>query len=211
MKPDAKLILIPVIGLGITLVSSLAMAAPPQPEDDKRKRLTSKPPTRSSGGGSSPPPKSGGIDMLEPEMLRKYLLLEQTLANKYGMKLLRGRTRASIAEGRKNYENGVSSIKSGISWHTLGRAIDVYPYDPKTGKPDMMGRNQALFRKLHQEWFKLGGYGLAYLPYPNGPIRRLKGKKGAYWDGGHLEWHGPFKSLAVAYAAEKNKIPAAYA
>lgn len=210
MKADAKLILIPAIGLGITLISAVAMASPSQPEDDDKKRSRGKAPMRGSGG-ASPPPRANPLDVLEPEMYRKYLQLEQVLASKYGMKLLRGRTRASIAEGRKNYEAGVSSIKSGISWHTLGRAIDVYPYDPATGKPDMMGKRQDLFRKIHQEWFKLGGFGLAYSPYPNGPIRRLRGKKGAYWDGGHLEYHGPYKSLAVAYAAEKSKIPAAYA
>lgn len=206
-----KLILIGAGVVGVSLISAAAFAGPSTPPGRKLPTPPSrKPGGGGGGGGGGPKDNARDISALEPEMYRKYLELERRLAAK-GIKLLRGRTRASQAEGRKNFAEGKSSIASGISWHLLGRAIDVYPFDPKTGKPDMAGKNKELYRLLHREWYALGGHGLAFLPYPNGPVRYLKGQKGKYWDGGHLEFHGPYKSLAQAYAAEKKLIPSAYA
>ena len=62
-------------------------------------------------------------------------------------------------------------------------------------------RGPDLFRVMHQVWSSLGGQGLAYSPYPDGPNRLITGAKGRIWDGGHLEWHGPYTSAAEAYKA----------
>lgn len=141
---------------------------------------------------------------LEAETLRRYLLLKQVLAEKYGIQLHTGSTRRTEAEQQANVEKGVSSTT--VSWHLVGRAVDAYPIDPATGQPDLQGRRQDLFRTMHVEWAKLGGHGLAYAPYPSGPIRRLVNKQGkSYWDGGHLEYHGPFATAAAAYQAERSR------
>lgn len=140
---------------------------------------------------------------LEPETLARYLQLKQILAG-MGIQLFTGSTRRSEAEQQANVEKGVSSTS--ISWHLVGRAVDAYPIDPATGKPDLNGRRGDLFRIMHQQWARLGGRGLAYLPYPNGPVRQLTNNQGRrYWDGGHLEFHGPFATAAAAYNAERGR------
>jgi hypothetical protein len=145
--------------------------------------------------------------LLEPETRALYNQLEGILLAKYGIKLRRGRTRGT-QEGEKALATaGKSALTSGISWHLLGRAIDVYPIDPATGQPDMMAKNINLYRALHNEWHALGGMGLAFLPYPNGPIRKLKTPDGrVFYDLGHLEYHGNYPNLLTAYQAEKHLL-----
>jgi hypothetical protein len=73
----------------------------------------------------------------------------------------------------------------------------------------MMAKNIGLYRALHREWAKLGGVGLAFFPYPEGPIRKMRipGPGGrTFVDLGHIEWHGPYPNLASAYNAEKAQL-----
>jgi hypothetical protein len=93
-----------------------------------------------------------------------------------------------------------------ISWHFSGRALDVTLTNPITGKrldTPTTAEIEAYYRPMHQKWAELGGQGLAFGPYPDGPVRRIKTTKGTVWDGGHLEFHGPYATAALAYAASR--------
>lgn len=141
--------------------------------------------------------------MLEAETLRRYLQLKQVLKEKYGIDLHTGSTRRSAEQQAANVEKGVSAAS--ISWHMSGRGVDAYPIDPATGQPDLKARRPDLFRIMHREWAKLGGFGLAYSPYPEGPNRLITTTKGKIWDGGHLEFHGPYTTAAAAYNADRGR------
>ena len=96
--------------------------------------------------------------------------------------------------------DGKSDVK--VGWHQLARAVDIYSYDPVAHEIDLNGRNEDFYRALHEEAYELGLWGLAYRPYPSGPKHFLS--SGA-WDGGHVEFHGPYATLAEAISAEGEK------
>lgn len=141
--------------------------------------------------------------MLEAETLRRYLELKGVLRSKYGIELHTGSTRRSPEQQQGLVAGGQSGAS--ISWHMTGRAVDAYPIDPATKQPDLKARRPDLFRIMHREWAKLGGQGLAYSPYPEGPNRLITTVKGKIWDGGHLEYHGRFATAAAAYQAERGR------
>ena len=79
---------------------------------------------------------------------------------------------------------GVSATQK--SWHLVGRAVDLYPYDPLTGRPDLAGHNTEAFRTMHAEASRVGFRGLAF--NTDGSKRYINTSKGKVWDGGHLEY-----------------------
>jgi hypothetical protein len=109
-----------------------------------------------------------------------------------------GSTARSVSEQASILASGRTTTPG--SWHLVGRAADVYPIDPKTGKPDYAGRRVDLYRIMVEEAEKLGLRSLAF--NPDGSKRTLVGKKGPFWDGGHLEYRGPFATVAQAAKAE---------
>jgi hypothetical protein len=137
--------------------------------------------------------------LLESETRKRYLRLKAIMAAK-GIKLYTGSTKRTRGQQAALVAKGASAVKT-ASWHESGRAVDAYPIDPKTGKPDLQGKNEAAFRLMHQEWAKLGGTGLAYSPYPDGAKRYLATSKGKVWDGGHLEYRGGFPTALAALKA----------
>lgn len=137
---------------------------------------------------------------LDPEMRRRVEVLIARLAAR-GIKLKLGSATRTEAEHAKAIAEGKTATK--VTWHFSGRGLDVYVYDPNTGKPDLAGKRLDLYRIVHQEWARLGGQGLAFLPYPDGPVRYITGAKGPIWDGAHLEFHGPYATAAAAWAAYK--------
>jgi len=143
------------------------------------------------------------VTALTPDTQAAYAQLELLMFQRHGIRLRRGQTVRSEEQQRRLVETGASAAL--FSWHLVGRAIDAYPIDPATGQPDMEGRNIDLFRKMHVIWAELGGLGLAFSPYPEGPIRLITVKKNGVpkkiWDGGHLEFHGPFASAKQAWLA----------
>lgn len=136
--------------------------------------------------------------LLEPETRRRYLRLKAALAAR-GVRLYTGSTRRTLAQQAAILARGASA--SSVSWHNTGRAVDAYPIDPATGKPDLAGRNKSLFRALHEEAAKLGFSGYAYRPYPSGPVRLIKTRKGQIWDGGHIHYPGPYETPLAALQA----------
>jgi len=137
--------------------------------------------------------------LLEAETRARYLRLKAIMAAK-GIRLFTGSTRRTSEQQAAVVAKGTSAVKT-ASWHQSGRAVDAYPIDPVTGKPDLAGKNAGAFRQMHQEWAKLGGSGLAYSPYPDGPMRYLTTSKGKVWDGGHLEYHGGYPTALAALRA----------
>jgi hypothetical protein len=141
------------------------------------------------------------ISQLEPETRRRaQMLLDWLEAQGWKPKI------TSTIRTEEQQAKAVAAGKSGqsITWHFSGRAMDLLLTNPVTGKvmeTPTTAEIEAYYRPMHQKWAALGGTGLAFGPYPDGPIRRINGTKGPFWDGGHVEFHGPFTTAALAYAA----------
>lgn len=118
-----------------------------------------------------------------------------------GIRVKVGTTLRTAAAEKSAIETGHTSSTLKVSWHQLGRAADLYPYDPATGAPDLDGKNTALFWRMHQLAADLGFRGIAF--NADGTRRYITNAKGEkIWDGGHLEWRLPYGTIAEAVAAE---------
>jgi hypothetical protein len=119
-----------------------------------------------------------------------------------GIKVYVGQTLRTAAQEQANVDAGKTAAGLKYSWHSIGRAVDLYPIDPATGKADLQARRLDLFQAMHAAAKLLGWRGIAF--EADGATRRLitnsKGKK--IWDGGHLEWRAPYPTIAAAVAAE---------
>lgn len=142
------------------------------------------------------------IDALEPDTRRRYLELRKRMAAKYGIQLRTGQTRRTQDQQNALVAKGLSATKQG--WHLVGRAIDVYPIDKKTGQPDTKGLNVDAFRKMHLEADALGFRGIAFSP--DGSKRYITTSKGKVWDAGHIEYRGEFRTVAEAAKAKPKTI-----
>jgi hypothetical protein len=139
------------------------------------------------------------LSQLEPETQSMVRQLLQNLANQ-GMQVHVGNSLRTQAQEKAAIESGHSAVKT-HSWHELGRAVDLYPIDPDTNQPDMNGSNDALFVQMQQAAVALGFRQIAYDDNWNRRyITTSAGKK--LWDGGHIEWHGPYATIADAVATE---------
>lgn len=146
--------------------------------------------------------RASKLSALEPTTREMYQQLEVELGRQ-GIQLQLGRTVSTVEQEKEYARQGKSSIASGITWHLIGRALDAYPFDPVTRAPDMKGKRIDLYRAMHRIWARLGGIGLAFDNYPEGPVRVLQTGDGRkYVDLGHLEYRRPYATLAQAYAAE---------
>lgn len=147
---------------------------------------------------------SRGLDGLLPEVRAKVEELQRSLRLK-GIDTRVGSTLRVLSEQQALAHAGKSSTGS-QSWHLLGRAVDLYPIDPATGKADIHGHNTNLFWRMHQEAKRLGFRGIAFDDKGNKRyITTTKIKDGKpvqvkVWDGGHLEYRGNFSNWALAAA-----------
>lgn len=138
------------------------------------------------------------IDALVPPAAAAFRAFREALAAA-GIKLKIGQTVRTGAQQQTAVDTGHSSTSH--SWHLLRRALDVYPYDPVTGLPDMDGKNLELFRTMHRVAKGFGFEGLAF--NPDGSRRYLINKQGKkYWDGGHLQFPQGM-TYAAALAADR--------
>ncbi|HEU0081852.1 MAG TPA: hypothetical protein VFQ87_03195 [Bradyrhizobium sp.] len=141
------------------------------------------------------------MEQLEPETQSKLHDLILALGTIDGVRVHVGQTRRTSAQEKANYEAGKTSANLTHSWHELGRAVDLYPIDPDTGKPDMDGRRVDLFRTMHDRAKLMGWHGIAF--NDDGTKKILtNAKKQKIWDGGHLENRGSYVTIAQAWAAE---------
>jgi hypothetical protein len=138
---------------------------------------------------------------LQPEVAAQLARLIAKLAAG-GIDVFVGNTVRTKAQEKANVEAGKTSAGLKYSWHSLGRAVDLYPIDPATGKWDRNAKRLDLFQAMHAAAKSLGWRGLAF--EADGVTKKYltnsKGKK--IWDGGHLEWRAPHATIAAAVAAE---------
>jgi hypothetical protein len=142
------------------------------------------------------------MEQLEPETQSRLRDLILALGVK-GIRVFVGQTHRTAAQEKANIAAGKTSANLTHSWHELRRAVDLYPYDPDTNKPDLDGRRVDLFRAMHDEAKAIGFHGIAF--NDDGSKKLLTNAKGKrIWDGGHLECRGPYATIAEAWAAEGN-------
>ena len=141
------------------------------------------------------------MDKLLPEVGDRLLELIAVLADR-GIKVYVGQTLRTAAQERANVEAGKTSAGLRYSWHELGRAVDLYPVDPATGKADLQGRRVDLFIEMHKAAKAIGWRGIAFEAdgVTKHNLRNAKGRP--VWDGGHLEWRAPYATILAAIAAE---------
>lgn len=144
------------------------------------------------------------LQQLEPDTQANVRQLIQLLANGYQgadgtftrMDIHVGQTLRTQAQEKQAIDSGHSAIKT-HSWHESGRAADLYPINPDTGRPDLDGVRDDLFFAMQSAAQSLGFQQLAY--NADGSRRYINGTHGAIWDGGHIEWHGPYSTATQAY------------
>ncbi len=137
------------------------------------------------------------ISRLEPATQRAYRTLLRLMSNR-GIRIHTGQTKRTDAQQARLVASGRSGTTR--SWHLLGRAIDAYPYDPNTGKPDMKGRRVDLFRIMHDTGAALGFRNLAFKD--DGAKRYIRTNKGNVWDAGHMSFRQG-QTFAQAQAAQR--------
>ncbi len=141
------------------------------------------------------------MEALEPETQSRLRDLILALGTD-GIRVYVGQTIRTAAKEKALVAAGKTAATLTHSWHELGRAVDLYPIDPDTGKADYAGRRLDLFIAMHAKAKAMGFRGLAF--QDDGVTKRYitnaKGKP--IWDGGHLECRGPYTTIAQAWAAE---------
>ena len=120
-----------------------------------------------------------------------------------------GQTLRTSAQEKALIEAGKTSGSLTVSWHQLGRAVDMYPINPETGVADRNAFRNATeealrierFRRMHEIAALRGWRGIAF--NADGTRRFISNSKGQkIWDGGHLEWRSPYDTIAQAVQAE---------
>ena len=143
------------------------------------------------------------LSEMQPDAEQATRALIQTLANA-GLAVHVGQTLRSPAQEQAAIDSGHSAVKT-HSWHEVGRAVDMYPIDPDTGQPDLAGARDDLFVQMQQAAVAAGFHQIAY--DANWNRRTLTNSAGKpFWDGGHMEWRGPYATIADAWAAEGPEV-----
>jgi hypothetical protein len=144
--------------------------------------------------------EEGRLQKLQPEAQAMFRALINSLEADEGIKVHVGQTLRTPAQEKAVIDAGRSAVKT-HSWHELGRAVDLYPINPDTGKADLDGVRVDLFLRMHEKAAALGFRGIAF--NADGSKRFITNNAGKkIWDGGHLEWRGPYDTIAEAVEAE---------
>lgn len=140
------------------------------------------------------------ISQLQSEVQSELrMLLSDLFAD--GVPVSVGQTLRTSAQEKALIAEGKTAASLKISWHQLGRAVDLYPIDPVTGVTDREGKDVDRFRRMHEIAARRGWRGIAF--NADGTKRLIANSKGKLvWDGGHLEWRSPYGSIAEAVNAE---------
>lgn len=149
--------------------------------------------------------EEGRIAKLQPEVQAQ---LRALLGDLYsaGVPVEVGATLRTSAREKALIAEGKTSASLTVSWHQLGRAVDMYPIDNdgyvvRELRKDRLEVDIALFRRMHEIAKANGWRGIAF--NDDGTrhfITNSAGKK--VWDGGHIEWRSPYDTIAQAVAAE---------
>jgi len=142
------------------------------------------------------------LAQLEPVTQEQVRGLIAELANQ-GIRVKVGQTLRSSAAEKAVIESGHASANLKVSWHQLGRAVDLYPLDAD-GKPDLSGEDLDVVRAIAMTAQSLGFRQLGF--NGDGSKRIIQGTNGPIWDSGHIEWREPYGSIAEAVQAEGERF-----
>lgn len=143
------------------------------------------------------------LDQLDPDTRAQVQQLLYDSQQEDNIRLHVGQTRRTPAQEKAAKAAGKTSGTLTVSWHELGRAVDLYP-DDGNGAPDYHpteGPRLDAFRTFQARAVNMGFRSLAFNDDGSKHlITNSKGKK--IWDGGHIEWRAPYSSIAEAVGAE---------
>jgi len=129
------------------------------------------------------------------EALRKLISTLQA----EGIRTFVGNTVRTKEDSDRFVAEGKASANLKHDWHTIGRAVDLYIFDPVAKKVDFTGQMIDQIRRMHVVAKQQGWTSIAF--NPDGTKHYLKGAKGPVWDAGHLQWtDGMTFDAAVAQA-----------
>jgi 3D (Asp-Asp-Asp) domain-containing protein len=144
------------------------------------------------------------LAQLEPVTQAQVRRLIDELAAR-GIQVKVGQTLRDSAQERALIEAGRTAGSLKVSWHQLGRAVDLYPIDPDTGKWDRDGNRVDLFLEMARTAESLGFRQLGF--NADDSKRLITNANGdEIWDGGHIEWRAPYGSITEAVAAEGERF-----
>lgn len=103
-----------------------------------------------------------------------------------GIRTFVGNTVRSPEDSARYVAEGKASAGLKHDWHTIGRAVDLYIYDPATKTVDFTGQKLDSIRRMHEVAKSQGWTSIAF--NPDGSKHYLQGEKGPVWDAGHLQW-----------------------
>lgn len=139
------------------------------------------------------------IAQLQPDVQAELRLLLSDLFAA-GVPVEVGSTLRTSATEKALIAAGKTSGSLKISWHQLGRAVDIYPLD-ENGAADRAGKDVDKFRRMQEIAEGRGWRGIAF--NADGSKHYLTNSAGKLvWDGGHIEWRAPYGSIAEAVQAE---------
>lgn len=139
------------------------------------------------------------IAQLQPDVQAELRLLLSDLFAA-GLPVEVGSTLRTSAKEKALIAAGKTSGTLKVSWHQLGRAVDMYPLD-ENGTADRAGKDVDKFRRMHEIAADRGWRGIAF--NADGSKHYITNAQGKLvWDGGHLEWRAPYGSIAEAVQAE---------
>jgi hypothetical protein len=143
------------------------------------------------------------LEQLEPVTQEQVRGLVAEL-ERQGVGIYIGQTLRSSAQEKALVDAGRTAGSLKISWHQLGRAVDLYPLDAD-GKPDRTGTNLEAIRAIASTAEALGFRQLAF--NADGSKHLLTNAEGRkIWDSGHVEWRAPYDSIAAAVSAEGERF-----
>jgi len=143
------------------------------------------------------------LEQLEPVTQEQVRGLIAEL-ERQGIGVYVGQTLRSSAQEKALIDAGRTAGSLKISWHQLGRAVDLYPLDA-SGAADRSGTNIEAIRAIATTAEQLGFRQLAF--NADGSKRLITNAEGRpIWDSGHIEWRAPYGSIAEAVATEGERF-----
>jgi len=110
-----------------------------------------------------------------------------------------GQTLRTSAQEKSAIDSGHSAVTT-VSWHQLGRAVDLYPLYAD-GTTDYSGDNLPAIAAIAGTAERYGFRQLAF--NADGSKKIIHNAAGkAIWDSGHIEFRAPYSTIAEAVSAE---------
>ncbi len=135
------------------------------------------------------------LSRLEPQTRAMVQQLIADSWNEDGIRLTVGQTDRTPAQEKALVAGGKTAASLKVSWHELGRAVDLYP--DNRDDPGSLGAYQT----FHARAVAMGFRSIAF--NADGSKHLIKNSAGKMiWDGGHIEWREPYDTIAQAVQAE---------